>query len=238
MPKHPKSQRDLRHSKKGLSWGDRIFIVGVGCLILLMIVLFYQPSSTSQGNTASQVQTSQQSPLVGTAAAEFNLPVIGPNGLTGNMASLSYFGGKVVLLEFMSVTCVHCINMIPTLEKLHEQFGSAIFISVVNGAATSVGDVSVFLQQRGGSWLYVYDQTGSTFTPYQVSGTPTFVVVARDGKISAVYEGEVSYNTLFASLQTTVGGVFSVTASHDFSRRLFASRLRLTRSPNSAPVTF
>ena len=148
--------------------------------------------------------TSSYSILTSSAssARDFTLPIIGPDGLTGQSISLSVYRGKVILLEFMQPGCPHCQIMASVLEKLYKQHAAdVVFVSVVVGA--SVDDTAKFIRDSGWvlplarpSWVYLYDTSGSTLDLYGVSVAPTFFVIGRDSSIVTSLQGEQSYDTL------------------------------------------
>jgi len=178
--------------KKGLSMGEKVVI---GVILILVIWGAYSLSQPSNPPTTATTTSG--------AAPDFTLPVVGAGGLTGEKLTLSSFRGKVVLLEFMVPWCVHCQNMAPALEDLYRQFGpqNVVFISVSgawNGATAD--DAAKFITDYGSTWLYVYDSSGSVFTAYGVSATPTFFIIGKNGQIMATYAGEVAAETLAAAI--------------------------------------
>lgn len=183
------SKRSERTKSKGLGWGW--ILIG----IVLIIVVWGVYSISQPSPTPTQTNTG--------GAPDFNLPIVGPNGLTGQKVSLSSFRGKVVLLEFMVPQCSHCQNMAPVLEKLYQQYGSSnvVLLSVSgswNGATAK--DAASFIQNYHSSWTYVYDSSGMVFNTYGVTGTPTFFLIDKNGQIVKTYPGETSYETLAADI--------------------------------------
>jgi cytochrome c-type biogenesis protein len=189
MPTHSKHVK----KKKGFSWGDKIIIAVVLLVIAWAVYSFSQPPETTTTTTRSNT------------APDFTLPAVGPSGLTGNTITLSSFRGKIVLLEFMQPSCIHCENMAPILDQLYSKFGSqnVVFLSVAGsgGGSESANDVARFMQTYQSKWVYVYDSSGSAFNMYGVTATPTFFIIGKNGDFAATYQpGELSYATLDADL--------------------------------------
>jgi thiol-disulfide isomerase/thioredoxin len=188
MSSHSKHKK----KKKGSSWGEKIIIAVIVLVIAWAVYSFSQPppaTTTTMSHTAP----------------DFTLPAVGPSGLTGKTITLSSFRGKVVLLEFMLPSCIHCQNMAPILHQLYSKFGSqnVVFLSVAGsgGGAESANDVAKFMQAYQSKWVYVYDSSGSAFNMYGVTGTPTFFIIGKNGDFAATYQpGELSYATLDADL--------------------------------------
>ncbi len=184
------SSRNARtKTRKGLGPKETVL---AGLILVILVWVVYAFSQTPQSVNPG-TQTS--------GAPDFTLPIVGPNGLTGEKIVLSSLRGKVVLLEFMVPWCVHCQKMAPVLEKLHQQFGRGnVVLLSVSGSwqGTSAADAAKFIRDYGSSWVHAYDSSGSVFNMYGVSGTPTFFVIAKNGSIVDTYQGEVSYETLAA----------------------------------------
>jgi thiol-disulfide isomerase/thioredoxin len=93
--------------------------------------------------------------------------------------------------------------MAPLLESLYRQYGNqnVIFISIAGPwQGATVGDTAKFINDYGSSWVYLYDSSGAIMNLYGVTGTPTFVVIGKDGSIVATLEGEQTMNTLVTTL--------------------------------------
>jgi cytochrome c-type biogenesis protein len=188
----PSKARKKRRAR-GVSRGEKIAGLVVLVLAIWAVYSLSQPSSQPNPTTG---QTSAS------GAPDFTLPVVGPNGLTGQRVSLSSFRGKVVLLEFMEPWCSHCQTMAPILESLYQQYGSnVVFLSVAGSwSGANVNDAATFIRDYRSSWVFVYDSSGTTFSAYGVQATPTFFLIDRNGQIASTYQGAVSADTLASDL--------------------------------------
>ena len=186
MPVRSKAKRP----KKGLSWLEKIVIAVVVIVVIWGAYSLLQPAPA---------------PVKTGLAPDFTLPVVNANGLTGQKISLSSFRGKVVLLEFMLASCVHCQSVAPQLENLYQQFGSqnVVFISIAGqGYGESASDVSNFIKNYRSSWIYVYDSSNTVFSSYGVQATPMFFIIAKNGQVAtACDQGETCGQTLAADLK-------------------------------------
>jgi len=188
MPVGSKTKRP----KKGLSWLEKI-VIGI-----VLIVVIWGAYSLLQPTPTTSVKTGD--------APEFGpLQVVNANGLTGDKISLSSFRGKIVLLEFMLPSCIHCQNMAPQLEALYKQFGSQnlVFISIA-GQSPGEGpnDVANFIKNYHSSWIYLYDTSNMAFTKYGVQATPTFFIIGKNGEVlTSCDQGESCTQTLATDLK-------------------------------------
>jgi len=201
-------KKDEPTSRKahGLSKAEKIAIPIIIIIAIWATYSFLQPSPTS---TTPQVTNSSTASLSQSGGApDFTLSVVGPNGLTGQTVTLSSFRGKVVFLEFMEPWCTHCQNMAPVLNSLYAKYSSEkiVFISVAgpwNGATAN--DAANFIHNYGGSWIYVYDSSGTVFSNYGVNSTPTFFIIGKDGGVASTFSGEESADTLSSAISAALG---------------------------------
>ena len=141
---------------------------------------------------------------------DFTLPIVGPNGLTGQSISLSSFRGKVILLEFMEPWAPHCQHMAPTLQDLYTKYENnpnVVFISVAgpwngpDGNPASANDAAKFISTYGSAWTYVYDSSGTVMnTLYGVNSTPTFFIIGKSGAVFTTFQGEHAEDTIAAAI--------------------------------------
>lgn len=191
-----RSKASKKQRGKGISRGEMIVGLVIVVFAIWAVYSFSQPPQTSTTTTPTNTIPSGTAP-------DFTLPVVTASGLNGQKVSLSSFRGKVVLLEFMEPWCPHCQNMAPVLESLYQQYGAqnVVFLSVAgpwNGATAD--DAAKFIRDYHSSLMYVYDSSGTTFSAYGVTATPTFFIIGKNGQIATTYPGEVSAQTLAADL--------------------------------------
>ena len=193
--------------KHGLSKAEKIAIPLI-IVIAIWVVYSYVLAPPAPGGSSSLSNSVTTSVSQSGLAPDFTLPVVGPNGLTGQTVTLSSFRGKVVLLEFMEPWCPHCQNMAPVLDGLYTQYGkgNVVFLTVAgpwNGATAD--DAAGFIGKYGTSWLYVYDSSGTIFSEYGVNSTPTFYIIGTDGSVSTSMTGEQTSGTLAGALSAAGG---------------------------------
>ncbi len=182
--------------KNSLSRSEKIAIPIIIIIAIWVVYSLSQPAVPSSSTTSIQT--------TGTVGApDFTLPIVSGSGLTGQTLTLSSLRGKVVLLEFMEPWCPHCQDMAPVLEKLYTQYGNGnvVLLSIAGPwQGATAQDTANFIKNYGSSWSYVFDSSGSVVSEYGVTGTPTFLILGKDGSIVARYEGAETFETLAAGL--------------------------------------
>lgn len=184
-------KREERSKRKGIGWGGWIAI------IIILIIVIWAAYSLSQPVPPA--------PTMSGGAPDFTLPVIGPNGPTGEKITLSSLHGKVILLEFMVPGCRFCQEMAPVIAQLQAQYSTTsnvVFITVASPFiyGNNQNDVANFIRTYRSNWTYVWDSSGTVFSMYGVTGTPTFFIITKNGSIATTYSGVVAAGTLAADI--------------------------------------
>jgi uncharacterized protein (TIGR03435 family) len=150
---------------------------------VLLCLLFFNVSSFSQ-------IVAKAAPKIGSTPPplQFSQMVQGPNL---NEISWDKLKGKIVVLEFWQTTCAPCIEAIPHLNELVEQFSNrVVFISI----SDDNGDyLKKFLKRKPiKSWVVLDGLLSPTRTAFDVHGFPHTVIVDASGKIAAItFPGEL-----------------------------------------------
>ena len=104
---------------------------------------------------------------------------------TKRSKTLADYRGKVVLLNVWATWCEPCRVEMPSIEKLHREFGprglAVVAVSVDDpGAETRILD---FVKEYGLTFEVLHDPRQGTTRNYQITGYPETFVIARDGTI-------------------------------------------------------
>jgi thiol-disulfide isomerase/thioredoxin len=200
--KDKKRAIDNAQRKHGLSRAEKI---AIPIIIIIAVWVVYSVSQPAVPVQPSQSQT-KTTALLTSNQLDFTLPVVGPNGQTGQSITLSSLRGKVVFIEFMEPWCEHCQNMVPIMESVYKQYGGNVTFISVSGSwqGATIADTSTFIRTYGSSWTYVYDSSGSVMNTYGVDSTPTFVIIGRDGSVITKLVGEQLRPTLVDAITRAV----------------------------------
>ena len=147
--------------------------------------------------------------VAGDIAPDFQLGVVGANGLTGETARLSSFRGKVVFLEFMESWCSGCRWVAPAVETIREDYEvkGVVFISVAGTLrGANAESTAAFIREFGTHWTYVLDSDNTVFSKYNVEATPTFFIIDKNGVIAATYKGITTSEVFTSALDAALAG--------------------------------
>jgi thiol-disulfide isomerase/thioredoxin len=115
-------------------------------------------------------------------------PALAAFDLHGKDASLDSWKGKAVYLNFWSASCGGCLAEMDTLEALSKQWQENVVVVAVNTDPDSV-DIRALLAQHQISYPVLRDQLRITQERYQVIGTPTSVMIDRQGRVLGLHQG-------------------------------------------------
>ena len=111
--------------------------------------------------------------------------------------TLADYADKVVLLNVWATWCEPCRVEMPSIEKLHKEFGSrglaVVAISVDDpGAEQRILD---FVKEYGLTFEVLHDPRQVTTRNYQITGYPETFIIARDGTIRRKLIGAADWSS-------------------------------------------
>lgn len=125
---------------------------------------------------------------VGTAAPEFHA-----TDMEGNPVQLADLRGEVVLLNIWATWCPPCRDEMPSMQRLHEEYGPRglhiVAVSIdaaagrVDAAGRPGGDVGAFAEEMGITFPLWLDPEGGIQRTYRTTGVPESFVIDRNGDI-------------------------------------------------------
>lgn len=102
--------------------------------------------------------------------------------LKDNSISLSsFFGRKVLLLNFSTTWCPRCVAIIPALKDIHANYKDVEVVAVY--IRENKKTLEKFVERHGIPYTILLDIDGSTASEYGIRGVPTVIVVDKDGII-------------------------------------------------------
>jgi len=139
-----------------------------------------------------------QSPMVGKRAPDFSLKM-----LSGQPVRLSYYKGKVLLLDFWASWCVPCQIEMPDLQMVYEQAKAKGVAFLGISLDTKAADAREFLQQERLALPSALDAKGfeGTAKRYKITGIPSTFVIDRKGLVTAGFMGVTRPDRLVEALR-------------------------------------
>ncbi len=131
---------------------------------------------------------------VGSAAPPLSATTVVGSGRTRTLAD---YQGKVVLLNVWATWCEPCKVEMPSIEKLHREFGPRGLVVV----AVSVDDAGTerrirdYVQELGLTFEILHDPARDISRSYQITGYPETFVIGRDRTIRKKVIGAADWSS-------------------------------------------
>lgn len=113
------------------------------------------------------------------------------------MKTLADYKGKVVLLNVWATWCEPCRVEMPSIEKVHREFGPqglAVVAVSVDDAGTEQ-HIRDFTKELGLTFEILHDPSQVTKANYQITGFPETFIIGREGKIRKKVIGAADWSS-------------------------------------------
>jgi peroxiredoxin len=126
-------------------------------------------------------------------------------GLDGERHGLEALRGRVAFLYFWATWCPHCSKELPSaVEKLHRELGARGLAVWAINIAEPAAHVAEWVERRRLTVPVLLDTDGTVTRAYRVTGTPTVILVGRDGRWTGRGVGPRDWNGEGRLLLTTL----------------------------------
>jgi thiol-disulfide isomerase/thioredoxin len=112
--------------------------------------------------------------------------------IKGNkILSLDSLRGKIVVMDFTSTWCIHCVEGSSVIKNLYKKYNDrkdVIFINVFSSSTDTRDKVQKNIALRNIEGITVYNASDSE-KPYGIYGYPDFFIINRQGQIAYFQRG-------------------------------------------------
>ncbi len=127
-----------------------------------------------------------RAPVVGQPAPDFAL-----RDIDGNVVKLSDLRGDVVWVNFWATWCVPCKQELPEIQKIAaEKRGAGLRVLEVNWQEPA-DTARAYFAANGISLPLLLDRSGAVFRQYKLNGLPDHFFIDRQGRLAAMYYGQL-----------------------------------------------
>lgn len=145
--------------------------------ILLSLLVLVAFSILLVVGQAQKAESAREGIAEGKKAQDFTLKDLKGNSFTLN----SLFGEKILLLDFSTTWCPHCVTIIPALRNIHTNYEDVKVLAVyIRESKTTLEE---FAKKHEIPYTILLDADGSVASKYGIRGVPTLILVDRAGII-------------------------------------------------------
>ena len=138
--------------------------------------------------------------------------------IDGNNFTLSDYRGKIVILDFSSVSCVFCKSQLNELKNISDKYGEdviivPIFVQSFDPYADTIENVTKIKEEIGADWLFALDTSKTKVTekfietkldmqpsPFFYISLPKLFIIDKEGLISFSNGGFVEAEKITSEL--------------------------------------
>ncbi|NLP44654.1 MAG: redoxin domain-containing protein [Peptococcaceae bacterium] len=120
----------------------------------------------------------------GSEAPDFTLP-----DLAGNQVSLSDFRGKNVYLNFWASWCEHCVNEMPDMEQVYQDFQDRDLVVLAVNTGEDNSTVQQFIEDTSYTFTVLLDSDLDIARLYKTSKIPVSFFINKEGIVVSQKEG-------------------------------------------------
>jgi thiol-disulfide isomerase/thioredoxin len=113
--------------------------------------------------------------------------------MSGHVWRLHDLKGRAVLINFWASWCEPCLNEMPSLQTVADLYGPDKLVVLAVNFKQSGPTIQNFVQKTALQLPVLPDPQGLVARQWGVKAFPTTVLVAADGKVRAVVQGEVDW---------------------------------------------
>lgn len=157
--------------------------------------------STNNSNSSQEDATSGTLSLQNKLAPNFTL-----EDADGKSVSLSDYRGKAVVLNFWASWCPSCVNEMPDINALSQQFkqtGEAELLSInLTDGQRETKDIAMkYLKDNNFDMHVLFDTQNKANDAYKIYYIPDTIVIDKDGIVRKAFVGETNKEAILEVLK-------------------------------------
>ena len=147
-------------------------------VILTLVLLVTACSAGSEPLDGESPTAPVEGTQVGNLAPDFQL-----QNLDGQTVSLSELRGKPVLINFWATWCGYCIDEMPFIQEIYEEWSDQGLKVLAINKGESSSTVAAFMRSYSLPFTVLLDTKQDVAQRYNITGIPTTFFIDKDGII-------------------------------------------------------
>lgn len=177
-------------------------VVAVVLVVAFIVISQFTGGSASQNDDYDGMGSRTQSSQAASDSSSSEAPDVTLNLVDGTQKQLSESRGHVVILSFWATWCPYCIEEMPDIQKITEDYEGVEAILVNCGEDTQT--VEDFMAENSYDFTWALDEDYAVQSAYPTSGIPYTLVIDAEGNVVQAFSGSKAsgmYNDFAAAVE-------------------------------------
>lgn len=167
-----------------MMWRRALTLMALACATLVISALLLVAPARAQGGSVIALPATQL--------------------VDGRVLEPAHFKGKAVLVLMWATRCPNCLASLPQHARLYEAYREQGFELLALSVDEDAADVRDFLAANPYDFPVAMRTAAHRAVLGSIIGTPTLVLLARDGRVAWRHLGEASYDEIELQLQSAL----------------------------------
>lgn len=181
-------------------------VVAVVLVVAFIVISQFTGGNASQNDDYDGMGSRTQSSQAASDSSSSEAPDVTLNLVDGTQKQLSESRGHVVILSFWATWCPYCIEEMPDIQKITEDYEGveAILVNCGEDAQT----VEDFMAENSYDFTWALDEDYAVQSAYPTSGIPYTLVIDAEGNVVQAFSGSKAsgmYNDFAAAVEEAQG---------------------------------
>lgn len=177
-------------------------VVAVVLVVAFIVISQFTGGNASQNDDYDGMGSRTQSSQAASDSSSSEAPDVTLNLVDGTQKQLSESRGHVVILSFWATWCPYCIEEMPDIQKITEDYEGveAILVNCGEDAQT----VEDFMAENSYDFTWALDEDYAVQSAYPTSGIPYTLVIDAEGNVVQAFSGSKAsgmYNDFAAAVE-------------------------------------
>lgn len=164
--------------------------IAFACMLALGLLGLSACASSPKTNTGEKGSSAKNSSAPQKVAEGSEAPDFSFVTTDGETAKLSDYEGKVVLVNFWATWCGYCIEEMPAMQKITENYPEVVVLAINRGDTEP--EARAFAQKNNYDFVWGLDDEGEIQKLYPSNGIPYSIIIDKQGVVGSIFEGSAS----------------------------------------------
>ena len=170
------------------------YIVKIGAIIIIVMGCYVSYTGFTMESTKDK------EPVKSTGKVELATPInFTLKDQEGNTHSLDDYIGKTIVLHFYAIDCFSCLDELPHIEKIYNDYNQnkddVIILGIANTSRNSKDDIIDFLNNNSYTFTSL-NANDKLFDKYYITTYPNTYIINSNGNIAFTSFGSMTYEDL------------------------------------------